>query len=103
MARRSNSELLKDYCERLNASKRWRKDEGYDAVWRRLVDLYKGKQFDSYSEEDRVLVNMVFSTVNVIAPSIAVNYPKITVNAVNADNAPNAVITEAVVNCWWLS
>lgn len=101
MARRSNSELLKDYRQRLESSKRWRKEDGYDAVWRRLVDLYKGKQFNSYSEEDRVLVNMVFSTVNVIAPSIAVNYPKITVNAVNPENAPNAVITEAVVNYWW--
>ncbi len=101
MARRSNSELLKDYAQRLESSKRWRKDEGYDAVWRRLVDVYKGKQFDSYSAEDRVLVNMVFSTVNVIAPSIAVNYPKITVNAINSENAANAVITEAVVNYWW--
>lgn len=101
MARRSNTELLKDYRQRLESSKRWRKEDGYDAVWRRLVDLYKGKQFNSYSEEDRVLVNMVFSTVNVIAPSIAVNYPKITVNAVNPENAPNAVITEAVVNYWW--
>ena len=101
MARRSNSDLLKDYRQRLDSSKRWRKDEGYDSVWRRLVDLYKGKQFDGYSDEDRVLVNMVFSTVNVIAPSIAVNYPKITVNAINPDNAANAVVTEAVVNYWW--
>lgn len=101
MARRSNTDLLKDYRQRLDSSKRWRKEEGYDAVWRRLVDLYKGRHFDTYSEDDRVLVNMVFSTVNVIAPSIAVNYPKITVNAVNPDNAANAVITEAVVNYWW--
>ena len=101
MARRSNSELLKNYRQQLESSKRWRKEDGYDAVWRRLVDLYKGKQFDSYTEEDRVLVNMVFSTVNVIAPSIAVNYPKITVNSINPANAANAVITEAVVNYWW--
>ena len=101
MARRSHSDLLNDYRQRLDSSKRWRKDEGYDAVWRRLVDLYKGRQFSEYSEEDRVLVNMVFATVNVIAPSIAVNHPKITVNAINPDNAANAVITEAVVNYWW--
>lgn len=101
MARRSHSDLLKDYNERLSSSKRWRKDDGYDAVWRRLVDLYKGKHFDSYSQEDRVLVNMVFATVNVIAPSIAVNHPKITVNARNPDNAAQAVIVEAVVNYWW--
>jgi len=101
MARRSHAELLKDYNQRLSASKRWRKDEGYDAIWRRLVDLYKGKHFNSYSEEDRVLVNMVFATVNVIAPSIAVNHPKIAVNATNSDNAAQAVIVEAVVNYWW--
>jgi hypothetical protein len=93
--------MLRDYNERLVSSKRWRKDEGYDAVWRRLVDLYKGKHFDSYSEEDRVLVNMVFATVNVIAPSIAVNHPKITVNARNPENAAQAVIVETVVNYWW--
>ena len=101
MARRSHVDLMRDYKSRLSSSKRWRKDEGYDATWRRLVDLYKGKQFDSYSEDDRVLVNMAFSAVNVIAPSIAVNFPKITVNAVRAENAANAVIAEAVVNYWW--
>lgn len=101
MARRSHSDFLKDYNQRLQASKRWRKDEAYDAVWRRLVDLYRGKQFNSYSDEDRILVNMVFATVNVIAPSIAVNHPKITVNARNSDNAAQAVIVEAVVNYWW--
>ena len=101
MARKSNSELLKDYNQRLAASKRWRKDDGYDAVWRRLVDLYKGKQFNSYSEEDRILVNMIFATVNVIAPSISVNHPKIAVNATNPDHAAQAVIVESVVNYWW--
>ena len=101
MARRSHSDFLKDYNQRLQASKRWRKDEAYDSVWRRLVDLYRGKQFNSYSDEDRILVNMVFATVNVISPSIAVNHPKIAVNARNSDNAAQAVIVEAVVNYWW--
>lgn len=101
MARRSHSELLRDYNQRLQSSKRWRKDEAYDAVWRRLVDLYRGKHFNNYSDEDRILVNMVFATVNVIAPSIAVNHPKITVNATNPENAAQAVIVEAVVNYWW--
>jgi hypothetical protein len=32
---------------------------------------------------------------------VSVNFPKITVNAVNPDNAANAVIAEAVVNYWW--
>lgn len=101
MARKSSSDKLTEYRQHLEASRRWRKDEGYDAVWRRLVDLYKGKHYDHYSDEDRMLINISFSTINVIAPAIAVNYPKITVNAVSPDNAAQAVIAEAVVNYWW--
>ena len=101
MARKPSSDKLVEYRQHLEASKKWRKDEGYDAVWRRLVDLYKGKHYDQYSNEDRMLINISFSTINVIAPAIAVNYPKITVNAVSPDNAAQAVIAEAVVNYWW--
>jgi len=101
MARPSNSDLLARYRKKITLSKRWRREETYDDTWRRLNDLYRGRHFDYFAEEDRVLVNLAFSTINVIAPSIAVNYPKVTVNAVNPDNAPNAVIAEAVVNYWW--
>jgi hypothetical protein len=101
MARKSQSEQLGVYRAHLAASKKWRKDEGTDATWRRLLDLYKGKHYDQYSDEDRMLINISFSTVNVIAPAVAVNYPKITVNAIKPDNAANAVIAEAVVNYWW--
>ena len=101
MARKSKSEQLASYRAHLGASKKWRKDEGYDADWRRFLDLYKGKHYDSYSDEDRMLINITFSIINVIGPAVAVNYPKITVNAVNPENVPNAVIAEAVVNYWW--
>jgi hypothetical protein len=101
MARKSQSEQISKYRSHLAASKKWRKDEGYDATWRRLVDIYKGKHYDHYSDEDRMLINISFSTINVIAPAVAVNYPKITVNAQRPDNAANAVIAEAVVNYWW--
>jgi hypothetical protein len=101
MARKPSSDKLTEYRQHLEASKKWRKDEGYDAVWRRLVDLYKGKHYDQYSTEDRMLINISFSTINVIAPAIAVNYPKITVNAQSPENAAQAVIAEAVVNYWW--
>lgn len=101
MARPSNSEILAKYRKKITQSKRWRREESYDDTWRRLVDLYRGKHYEHYAEEDRILVNLAFSTVNVIAPSIAVNYPKITVNAVDPDKAPQAVIAEAVVNYWW--
>lgn len=101
MARPSNSDLLARYRKKLTASRRWRKEESYDETWKRLVDLYKGKHYEYFTDEDRILVNMIFSTVNVIAPSISVNYPKITVAAVEPEKAPNAVIAEAVVNYWW--
>jgi len=101
MARPSNTEILAKYRKKITQSKRWRREESYDDTWRRLVDLYRGRHYEHYAEEDRILVNLAFSTVNVIAPSIAVNYPKITVNAVDPDNAPQAVIAEAVVNYWW--
>ena len=68
---------------RLEMARRWRTEEGYDSKWHRLIDLYRGKTYfgvrspaDGY---DRVSVNLAFSTVNVIEPSVAVNHPKITV------------------------
>ena len=101
MARKSQEESLASYRKHLESSKKWRKDDGLDATWRRLLDLYKGKHYDAYSDEDRMLINISFSTINVIAPAVAVNYPKITVNAVKPENAANAVIAETVVNYWW--
>ena len=101
MARPSNSEILSRYKNKIVSSKRWRKEESYDETWKRLNDLYRGRHYEYFSDEDRVLINMAFSTVNVISPSISVNYPKITVSAVDPENAPNAVVAEAVVNYWW--
>lgn len=101
MARKSQADMLKEYRQHIGASKKWRKDEGHDATWRRLVDIYKGKHYDQYSDEDRMLINISFSTVNVIAPAVAVNFPKIVVNAQKPEFAANAVIAEAVVNYWW--
>lgn len=100
MARTSHSEMLSKYQGRIKASKKWRKDEGLDDTWRRLGDLYRGQHYDHYTEEDRLIVNIGFSTINVIAPNVAINYPKITVNAVKPDDAPQAIIAEAVVNYW---
>jgi len=101
MARKPTADYLKQYKQKLEFSKRWRKNDGYDATWKRLTDLYKGRHYEHYSDEDRLLINIVFSNVNIIAPSIAINHPKIVVNAVKPENAPNAIIAEAVVNYWW--
>lgn len=101
MARPSNVETLGRYRKRVEVAKQWRREQGYDDTWHRLVDMYRGKQYEYASPEDRMTVNIAFSTVNVIAPSVAVNYPKITVNASKPDDAPRAIITEAVINYWW--
>lgn len=101
MARQSNADLLEKYRTKINAAKKWRRDEGYDDAWRRFIDLYRGRHYEYLTEEDRLLINISFSTINVIAPSVAVNYPKITVNARRPDDAPRAIITEAIINYWW--
>lgn len=101
MAKKSSYDHLKHYKQRLEASKRWRKDDGYDATWRRMTDMYKGLQYEDFRTEDRLSINIAFATINIIAPNISVNYPKISVNATNPSNAANAVIAEAVVNYWW--
>ena len=101
MARPSNAELVGRYQHRIIAAKKFRREEDYDNTWRRMVDMYRGKHYDHMSAEDRLLVNISFATVNVIAPAVAVNYPKITVNARKPDGAAQAIITEAIVNYWW--
>jgi len=101
MPRPSNSELLARYKQHIYKSKRWRREEGYDDTWRRLIDLYRGRHYEFATDEDRLLVNAAFATVNVISPSVSVNYPKIAVNARKPEDSPRAVITEAVVNYWW--
>jgi len=101
MARKNSADHLKHAKLRLEASKKWRKQDGYDGLWKRMNDLYRGKHFDDYKNQDQMLVNIAFSTINVISPSISVNYPKITVNATSSEFAAQAVVAEAVVNYWW--
>ena len=101
MARMSNTELVTKYRNKIEQSRRWRREEDYDDLWRRMIDMYRGKHYKMVSDEDRLLVNMAFATINVISPSVSVNYPKIVVNAKNVNDAPRAIITEEIVNYWW--
>lgn len=101
MARTPNRDVLAKYRKQVDQSRRWRKEEKYDKTWKRMIDMYRGKHYDKMSEEDRMLVNMSFSTINVIAPSVAVNHPKITVGARQPKDGDRAVITEAIINYWW--
>lgn len=102
MAKMNKSDRLKRYRNRLNHAKRWREQEGYDDKWERLLDLYKGKHFPTgMQDEDRIAINMAFSTINVIFPALTVNHPKIEVLANEQQDEDRAVIAEAIINYWW--
>lgn len=101
MARISNQELITKYRDKIEQSRRWRREENFDKTWKRMVDMYRGKQFLGTSDHDRMLINDAFATINVIWPSVSVNHPKITVNARRYEDAPKAIVTEEVVNYWW--
>ena len=105
MARKSRSERYENTKERLEMAKRWRHDEGYEDKWRRMIDLYRGKTYWDVGgiglPADRISVNLAFSTINVIAPSVAVNHPKITVVANREDDSDRAIFVEAIVNYLW--
>jgi hypothetical protein len=101
MARPSNKTFLASYRRKIDHSRNWRREEKYDKLWRRMIDLYRGKHFTDLADEDRILVNAAFSTINVIAPSVAVNHPKITVGARRSEDGDKAIVTEAIINYWW--
>jgi hypothetical protein len=101
MARPTHRSTLANYRGKIDNSRKWRKEEKYDKLWRRMIDLYRGKHFDHVSSEDQMLINAAFSTINVIAPSVAVNHPKITVGARKPEDGDKAIITEAIINYWW--
>ena len=85
MAKKTRLEILDESQERVRKCEQWRESEGLDRTWRRLNDLYRGKHWPStlVNNQDLIAVNLAFSTVNVIAPSVAVNYPKVVVQANN--------------------
>lgn len=97
----NQSEQLRFYMSELNRSKKWRKDDQYDESWRRWVDLYRGKQYEGASPQDRLIVNLAFATKNVLAPAVAIQNPRFAVNARKPEHAANAVITEEILNYQW--
>lgn len=85
----------------LSRSKRWRSDEGYDDLWTRMVDMYRGKHYSEVSDDDRLVINMAFATKNVIAPSVSVNNPKFLVKPRKAESAATAVHATEILNHVW--
>ena len=104
MIGKKKSDYLRRARSRVHGSQHWRQTEGYDDLWKRLVDLYRGKHFEAErTQEDRIAINIAFSTINIIGPSIAVNHPKITVQAKQGEDEERAVIVEAILNYWWVT
>jgi len=97
----SNVDRLKNYRSRLDYAQNFRKNQGYDNLWQRMVNLYRGRQYRGNATGDRLLVNISFSTINTIAPAISIGRPKIMVNPRNPDDGDKAIVTEAIINYWW--
>ena len=97
---KENESLLKRYRGEVERSRKWREHENMDAHWQSLIDLYRGRQHDKVTH-DTAIVNMAFATINVIAPSIAVNYPSITIHPRKPESSDQAVIAERVTNYHW--
>ena len=105
MAKRMNDKQFLAFARNeLQRSKRWRSTRsgfGYDEQWRRFIDLYSGQHWDQKSGTDQLIVNLVFSTVNVMAPAVAINNPRFVVNARKPEEAPQAIVTEEILNYSW--
>ena len=99
----TQGELLRFYQNELKRSKNWRSSStcNYDDEWKRYVQLYQGRYIDGDPSTDQLVVNMIFATVNVMLPSVAINYPRFVVNARNPESAATAIITEEVLNWLW--
>lgn len=101
MARQSNADRLASYRKRIDSSRKWRKNENYDQLWQRLINLYRGRHYRGQAVGDRLLVNIAFSTINTLAPSVAIGRPKINVNPRKPEDGDKAVVTESIINYWW--
>ena len=68
----TQKELLERARREVHRSKKWRQSEKYDGRWRSLIDLYHGKHWNSEGNTDQLVVNVVFSTINVMAPDASI-------------------------------
>ena len=98
----SLADKLKFCRDSITGTVKWRQNEGYDDTWKRMRNLYR-LRYDTpgFEGQDSIAVAISFATINVIAPSVSVNHPKITVMARTEEDQDRATITEAVINYWW--
>ena len=100
--RLSKKEKLERYQRQLDLAAHFRRREGYDDTWERMINLYRMKVFPKHmTSEERIAIAVAFASINVIYPAISVNYPKITAAGRTPEDDDAAVIVEAVINYWW--
>jgi hypothetical protein len=101
MARETQEQRLARYRDRIDASRRWRENQGYVETWRRMIDLYRGRQGEDDDDGDQAMVNLCFSVMNVVVAAVTTQYPKFTVSPNQIGQDPQATIAEAVLNYAW--
>lgn len=77
-------------------------EQRYRDKWRRFIDLYAGDHWPRrLTDQERITVNLVFSVINVIVPSITHQFPRITVSPEDPESEAAAEISEWVINSEW--
>lgn len=98
----ANRKRLEFVRNRVTNAREWRRSQGFDRLWRDMILMYQGRKVPKVTYEmDLIVVNIAFSTINTIAPAVAVNAPKLTVNAMLPEHEDHAVVAEHVLNYWW--
>lgn len=91
---------LASYIDWINNSENWR--QPFVQCWETFYALYRHKH-PHLKEDcgDQYQINKIFSTVNVILSSTALEFPKITVEPRTSEDTLTALIAEKVVNFFW--
>ena len=98
----NQADYLKFCQAEMTRSKRWRDEEGFDDNWKRWIDLYRGRQYEGNDERaDKLIVNIVFATVNVLLPAVSINNPKFSLSARNPQKQAHAMLTQEILNYLW--
>jgi hypothetical protein len=101
VARETQERRLQRYRDKIDSSRQWRESQGYVELWRTMIDLYRGKQWEGAGEEDKAIVNLAFAVTNIVLASVTTQYPKFTVAPNVMDQDAQATIAEAVLNYSW--
>jgi hypothetical protein len=101
--KRTQEKRLGEYATEIRRTQGWRKDQGYDALWGKLREMYQGELnvANLDASEDAIAVNMAFSTINVMFPSVSQGQPNVEVRANDPSNEPQAVLVEEILNFAW--